>query len=187
MQRLLLGLVLGVLFGLTGCGGCNSPDPGPPPVEWSAEMQTIAGGNNHFALDLYGKLREKPGNLFFSPYSAHTALAMTATGARGTTRDQMVQVLHLPADEQKMLASGDLGRYYAHPRKDFELSVANALWGLTGYPWRPEFLAVQKDRFGAGFRDADFKADPEAQRLKINAWAEEQTRGKIKDLLREGM
>jgi predicted dehydrogenase len=77
-------------------------------------MQAVADGNNKFALDLYAKLREpEKGNLFFSPYSAHTALAMTATGARGTTRDQMVKVLHLPADEQKALASGDLGRLVA--------------------------------------------------------------------------
>ena len=44
-------------------------------------MQVIADGNNRFAFDLYAQLRQKEGNLFFSPYSAHTALAMTATGA----------------------------------------------------------------------------------------------------------
>src|SRR4051794_21541325 len=131
--------VLGVVALLAALGGCRGiksdvePDPGPPPVEWSADMQAVADGHNRFALDLYSKLVEKEkGNVFYSPYSVHTALAMTATGAKGNTRDQMVKVLHLPADEEKALTAGDLGRYYAHPRKDFELSVANALWGRKG-------------------------------------------------------
>ena len=63
-------------------------------------------------------------------YSVHTALGMTASGAKGTTRDEMTKVLHLPDD--KVLVSGDMGRFYGHPRKDFELSVANALWAQDG-------------------------------------------------------
>src|SRR5215216_192065 len=94
--------------------GCHRADPDaapaePPPPSWTPDMQAVADGGNRFALDLYGKLREEKGNLFFSPYSVHAALAMTATGAKGTTRDQMVKALHLPVDEQKVLASGDLG------------------------------------------------------------------------------
>lgn len=159
-----------------------------PPPAWTDDMQSVADGNNKFALDLYAKLRdEQKGNIFFSPYSAHTALAMTATGARGTTRDEMVKVLHLPADEKKAAASGDLGRFYAHPRKEYELSVANALWGQKGYPWRPEFLDLQKARFGSAFHEADFKADPDGERKRINAWVGEKTRDRIKELVGEGM
>jgi serpin B len=187
MRRIALGFSLAVLGGLAGCGNNLPPDPGPPPVEWSADMQAMADGGNRFALDLYAKLREeKKGNLFFSPYSAHTALAMTAAGAKGTTRDQMVKVLHLPADEGKALAAGDMGRFYAHPRKDYELSVANALWGQKGLPWKADFLALQNDRFGAGFHEADFRANPDAERERINKWVEAQTRDKIKDLLQKG-
>jgi serpin B len=39
--------------------------------------------NNQFALELYGKLAAKDGNLFLSPYSISTALAMTYAGAKG--------------------------------------------------------------------------------------------------------
>ena len=174
-----------VTLALTGCGKAAEPAPTPPPVEWTPDVQAVADANNRFAFDLYGKLREKPGNLFFSPFSVHTALAMTATGAKGNTLDEMVKVLHLPGDEAKRLASGDLGRWYGHPRKDYELSVANALWGQKGFPWRPEFLAVQKDRFGAGFNEADFPSNPDAERERINKWVEGQTRDRIKDLLKE--
>ena len=183
-----IAILVGIVV-LAGCRGGNAavpePEPVPSPVEWSAEMQVVSDGNNRFALDLYGKLTEaEKGDLFFSPYSIHTALGMTATGAKGTTRDQMVQVLYLPADQQKALAAGDLGRYYAHPRKDYELSVANALWGQKELPWRAEWLAVQNERFGAGFHEVDFEKDKTGSIDRINGWVEEKTRGKIKGLLK---
>ncbi|QDV39264.1 Serpin (serine protease inhibitor) (plasmid) [Tautonia plasticadhaerens] len=43
----------------------------------------VVRGNTRFALDLYGKLREEPGNLFCSPFSISTGLAMTYAGAGG--------------------------------------------------------------------------------------------------------
>ena len=96
---------------------------------------------------------------------------MTADGANGTTRDQMVNVLRLPDDRNRALAAGDLGRFYTAGERPYELSVANALWGQTGFPWRAEFLTRQKERFGAGFNVADFKKDPEDERVRINRWA----------------
>src|SRR5262249_41424773 len=156
MRRVVLLLGLGVLAVLVGCRGKgpdNRDDPGPPPVEWSADMQAVAEGQNHFACALYANIREteKGQNVFFSPYSAHAAHGMTATGAKGNTRDQMVKVLRLPDDANKMLAAGEMGRFYGHPRKDFEFSVANALWGQKGFPWRPEWVGMQNERFSAGF------------------------------------
>ncbi len=187
MRRVVVLLGLGTLAALIGCRG-NKPDadlePAPPPVEWTADVQWAAEGNNAFALALYKQLseQEKGKNVFYSPYSVHGALAMTATGAKGNTRDQMLKVLRLPTDAQ-VLAAGDMGRYYAHPRKDFELSVANALWGQKGFPWRAEWLAVQNERFGAGFNEADFGGNPEGERLRVNKWVEEKTRDRIKELL----
>ncbi len=190
MRRLVLraGFVL-ILFvsGAVGCGQSARIEAPTPPPPWTDDLQTVADGNNRFALDLYAKLRETPGNLFFSPYSVHAALAMTATGAKGTTRDEMVKVLHLPADEGRMLAAGDLGRFYDHPRTDYEFSVTNALWGQTGFSWRPEFLDVQKTRFGAGFNEADFAANPDAERVRINRWVGEKTRERIPELLKAGI
>ena len=74
-------------------------------------MKALADGNTTFALDLYGKLRVIDGNLFLSPYSVSTALAMTHAGARGETASQMADVLalRLPQDEinQAWPTSGD--------------------------------------------------------------------------------
>src|SRR5436309_15750551 len=75
-----------VLVATAGCSASRT-EPPPPPPPFTEDMQAVADGNNRFAIDLYGKLRDtEKGNLFISPYSVHTALAMTATGAKSNTR-----------------------------------------------------------------------------------------------------
>src|SRR5262249_8779387 len=59
--------------------------------------------SNDFACDLYRGLdQENRGkNLFFSPYSISSALAMTLEGARGDTAAEMRQVMRLPEAMRK--------------------------------------------------------------------------------------
>ena len=45
-------------------------------------------------------MREDKGNVFVSPYSIVTALAMTSAGARGKTLDEMERALSLPEQEK---------------------------------------------------------------------------------------
>jgi serine protease inhibitor len=56
---------------------------------------------NSFACSLYARLVEQDENLFISPFSIGTALAMAAEGARGETAQQMGTVLALPATAQR--------------------------------------------------------------------------------------
>jgi serpin B len=162
--------------------------PVPDPAEG-----VVAAANTAFGLDLYGRLRAEPGNAFFSPFSVSAALAMTAAGARGTTLDEMVKVLRLSADPAKADAGfKNLLITLTTVPEDVrggghELSIANAVWGQKGYPWRKEFLDRIGDSYGAGLHQADFAADPEAGRRAVNRWVETQTRQKIKDLLAEGL
>lgn len=51
---------------------------------------------NPLAFSLYAELAQADGNLFFSPFSIETALAMAAEGARGETARQMANVLGAP-------------------------------------------------------------------------------------------
>jgi serpin B len=76
--------------------GCNSSAGKPTQTDLSDSARWVAGGNNRFAWQLYQGLQGRPGNLFFSPYSISTALAMTYAGARGRTQEQMAEVLCLP-------------------------------------------------------------------------------------------
>jgi serpin B len=153
-----------------------------------ADRAMLTAGNTAFALDLYAQLRKDRGNLFLSPFSISTALAMTAVGAKGQTLDQMRKVLHLP--ENPHPAFGELVRTINATGLDilrgYELTTANALWGQKGVPWQPEFTALTHKFYGAGLNEVDF-IDSEAARKIINDWVAAQTKEKIKDLIPAGI
>jgi serpin B len=79
--------------------GCNSFAAKPAETNLNENARLAARGNNCFALELYQKLQGEKGNLFLSPYSISTALAMTYAGARGQTQEQMAQVLCFPTSK----------------------------------------------------------------------------------------
>ncbi len=69
----------------------------------------------------------------------------------------------------------------------YELRVANALWAEKTYPFAPAYLeTIHKFYNTGGAFPADFKGNPEGERRKINAWVEEQTKGRIRDLIPPG-
>jgi serpin B len=151
-----------------------------PPVKDPAMAAAAAS----FGCDLFAKLRSKAGNLFFSPISIETALAMTAVGARGETRSEMDTVLHLGANAEAG-AGAFLRGLQAAPGAKYQLSVANALWGQQGMPFRQEFLAETNRDYGATLHPVDFR-QPEQARQTINHWVEQQTKDRIKDLFAPG-
>jgi serpin B len=156
-------------------------------VKVTKEVQMLAKSNNEFAFDLYGQLAPDDGNLFFSPTSISTALAMTYAGAEGVTAKEMATTLNFtqPSDEIHS-AFASLMATLSAPEKDYELRVANRLWGQTGYGFLPKYLAITKKEYGAELAQLDFINQPDKSRQEINTWVEEQTNDKITDLLPQG-
>jgi serpin B len=220
--------------------------------------------NSDFAFDLYKQIaKENEGkNLFFSPYSVSSALAMAAEGARGETAIEMGKVLRFPDatrrtgdDAQRIpwetslihtgmselnsklngadddpAKTAEIRAKIVELRKEFkavkvnvaqlkaekkwdewrsahkkerkiaaklnaelskvdqyEIRVANALWGEKTYPFDPNYVKTINKHYdtGGGVFPVDFRTNFEAERLKINGWVEEQTNDRIKDLLPE--
>ncbi|MFO0851592.1 MAG: serpin family protein [Gemmataceae bacterium] len=184
-MRVIFGLFL---VGLLGCVASSTPAPPPPPASPpTAEAKAIAEANNRFALAFYRELAKEPGNVIYSPLSLHAALSMTAAGAKGQTLAEMRQVLHLPDAPAADAGYRDLLGRVSGERPGYRLRTANVVWGQSGYPWQPAFAARLKDGFGSGIQEADFIRQPEAERVRINTWAENETDGRIKDLIAEGM
>ncbi len=156
-----------------------------------ADRTALVQGNTKFALDLYARLKAKDGNLFLSPYSISSALAMTSGGAEAETADEMAKTLHFQLPNDKLHpAFGALMKEIngeADKKRGYKLSVANALWGQKGYPFQAPFLKLTKGNYGAGLNDVDFIGATEAARKTINTWVEKETQDKIKDLLKPGV
>jgi len=159
------------------------------PSARSAQTQSFVDGNTAFALDLYSRLKAAPGNLFFSPYSISTALAMTYAGARGETEKQMARVFHFDKDQHQVHASfGELQHQLneASQQQGIELSIANSLWAQKGHPFLAEFVETAKREYQANINQADFKTAAEAARGEINDWVAQKTKGKIQNILPSG-
>jgi len=146
-------------------------------------------GNTTFAFDLYSQLKAKEGNLFFSPYSISTCLAMTYAGARGDTEKQMAAVLHFTEKQDELhSAFGALQRQLndVGTRKGVELSIANALWAQKGHPFRQEFVKTALGQYEAKLNQVDFKTQADVAVQEINQWVEEKTKNRIQDILAPG-
>jgi serpin B len=172
------------LFGGIGMAGNHNGEQDIP-----NELQ-IAEDNNEFAVDLYQQLRVGDGNLFFSPFSISTALAMAYAGAMGETADEMKTVLRVTKEGEVL--HGTFGNLISSLNKRgeegaYQMSVANALWGQSGIKLLEKYLGLTQSSYGAGLKKVDFISDPEAARQTINAWVEEKTREKIKELLKRGV
>ena len=170
---------------------------GTPQDVGEPTLSELVEGNNAFAFDLFQAVRNKNSNLFYSPYSISVALAMTYTGARTSTEEQMANVLHytLPQDQlhptfnylEYLLTNQEIDEI--RQEEDFILHVANSIWGQDGYSFLPEYLDLIARNYGAELRVLDFgdENNREQARLAINDWISEQTEGKIDDLIRKGM
>jgi serine protease inhibitor len=147
-------------------------------------------GNTAFAFDLYGRLRSQEGNLFLSPYSISTALAMTYGGARGETAAQMAKAMHFGLAQEKLHpAFAALGSELQaiQQKGQVKLAVANSLWPQKGHGFLPAYLDLCRINYGVSVTPLDFIGAAEPARQTINAWVEDKTNRKIQELLKPGI
>ncbi len=205
MKRIFLSL-LAVLLLLSVVGCCaegtqismalsDKPRETSPDISTS-NLTALVDGNSAFAFDLYQALSDQEGNLFYSPYSISLALAMTYAGARGETEEQMADTLQFTLPQDRLhpafngldleLASRGEGAA-GKDEKGFRLNIVNAIWGQKDFEFLAEFLDVLAENYGAGLRLLDFINYPEESRITINDWVSDQTEGRIKDLIPQGV
>jgi len=153
------------------------------PVLAADLSKTTAAANTTFAVELYAKLATEKGNVFFSPYSISSALAMTWAGARGQTADEMAKTLHFAPEVHDGFAALDLRLIGTQP--GYQLSVANRLFVQRGLTLLAPFTTIAREKYRAPVEQVDFAK--EETRLHVNQWVEEQTQKRIKDLIGKGV
>ncbi|XP_048008532.1 leukocyte elastase inhibitor-like [Megalobrama amblycephala] len=152
-------------------------------------MEVLSAANTQFSLNLFKKISggNASGNVFYSPVSISSALAMVSLGARGNTAAQMFKVLGFknPHHSEDQIHSS-FNKFMSElnkPGVPYVLSVANRLYGEQSYQFVEKFLNDAKRYYEAGLEKVDFKTKSEAARVTINKWVEKKTQEKIKDLL----
>ncbi len=163
-------------------------------LEWKKSNPAAAAFDpassvNHLTFDLYNKISaEEKGNLFVSPYSISSALAMVYGGARGETAEQINTTFHFGVEATHPAFSYLRKKLNGIQKKGHvQLNVSNSLWPQINYTFLPGYLALTKEFYGSEIVPVDFKTDTEGARQKINGWVEEQTNDRITDLIPEGV
>ena len=144
----------------------------------------VVTGNHEFAFDMYDQLKNKEGNVFFSPYSISSALAMAYEGANSQTEEEMKNVLHFPDDEIVLRSSfAKLNNVFNNDDTEYKLNVANALWLQHDYQFLPDYLNVVGKYYGGTATNLDFVNENKKSAKEINNWVDDNTNGKIKNII----
>lgn len=183
-------LVCAMALNLTGCAtkvqaadlmeGINANA-----VTGKSADDVFAQSQMRLAVDLFQSsvLESKDENVLISPLSIQLALAMTANGAVGETRDEMEALLG------GEIALNELNEYlfsYVNSlpsAEKYKLQIANSIWFRDDegrLQMEKDFLQKNADYYGA----QAYKAAFDDQTLKdINNWVKNHTEGMIDSIL----
>ena len=159
-------------------------------VEVSAPArERLQQGNRAFAVDIYRELSSAAAsdeNLFLSPHSISTIMAMTYAGARGLTESEMAAALHFDLEQSALHpAMNELSRHFGQvdEQSQLELRALNSIWIQQGFPVEEDYLDVLSQQYDTGVYLVDYENDAEGARGRINDWVFEQTEERIDELL----
>ncbi|XP_007956754.1 thyroxine-binding globulin-like [Orycteropus afer afer] len=162
---------------------CHSP-------QQNITLYKMSSGNADFAFNLYRRFTvETPNkNIFFSPVSISTALAMLSLGARSNTQTQILESLGFNLTVTSM---AEIQQGFQHlicslnlPKKELELHMGNALF--IGKQLKPlaKFLDDVKSLYETDVLSTDF-SNVSAAKQEINSHVEKQTKGKVVGLIQD--
>jgi len=147
----------------------------------TASVHDTAADHNSFAIDLYQALAPEEGNLFFSPLSISTAMAMAYGGAHGQTAAEMAEVLHFPDSNTDLHQSNS---ELIHLLEKDNLHMANSLWPSLDVTLLESYTRDLWQHYGAKSQPLDYSGNPDQAVEIINSWIKEETAGKISNLLK---
>ncbi len=178
----------------------ETPKAGQEPIQTEPEtllddsgatakgISSVVDANNQFTFDFYSNLKDKEdGNIFFSPYSISTALAMTYEGARGQTAKEIQSVFNFPEDSSARRPNF-AAVYNQLNKRDakYKINTANALWVQEDFQLLDDYTNTIEAYYGGKATNVDFAGATEQARKTINTWVENKTNNKIKDLFPAG-
>jgi len=178
-----------IVFGLVLLISFYSCSKEPTKPEDTRELnyaeKSLVESDNKFGLKLFKEIirQESDKNVFVSPLSISMALGMTLNGANGSTRDAMIETLELAGLSEQQINESykSLIELLVGLDPKVKFRIANSIWHRDDMIFEQDFIDLNKDYFDALVSALDFN-DPTAKDI-INAWVEENTNGKIKEIV----
>lgn len=162
----------------------NTPEDKKIPAGNELKVQELVKKNNAFALDIFKKMAGSE-NLFMSPFSISSALAMTYVGAAGETEAEMSKTLHWP--ENTAALHKTFGQLTTDLEKDakskeFTINIANRIYTDKSFQIFQQFSDLNTNAYKATVQSIDF-GKPEEAATTINNWVSGKTEKMIPSLL----
>ena len=167
-----------------------------PPIEEKVLISTLEGiaeiitANNQFAIAMYQQINGQPDqadkNVFFSPYSLSTAMAMVYAAAEGETKAQIQKTFHYPAPAILNPNSAALYNQFNKPNPDYKLATVNDLWMQQGLTPTKSYIDTVQRYYSGQVTALDFEGSPDSARQTINKKIVEKTKQMIPELLPKG-
>lgn len=149
--------------------------------------QTFAKASNTFAAELYQKTIEgKSGNVIISPASVQSAVTLAMFGANGDTKAEMLSGMKYPAGFGDEAIAKNFEVFTENVKKTNGLKIANKVYVMKNYSVKKTFQDVATKSFASEAQSLDFAKNVESSNT-INAWVEDNTNNKIKDLIKPDM
>lgn len=193
-------LALSSIIGLTACN--TIPTQPTDPVDNNSDRDDADGristpegvaqvvqANNQFAVDMYKEVSSSnttTDNVFFSPYSLSTAVAMLYAGAQGDTQAQIQNTFHYPAPLILNANSAALYNRLNASNADYDITTANDLWLKNGLQPKQRYVDTVTRYYGGKVTNLDFANRPEPARQTINNTIAKHTNQMIPELLASG-
>lgn len=187
-------LISSLLIAMAGCSGLSIKSD--PTVKKNEDVKSyeavlsakeitpfsseFTSGINRYGFDVLLDLYDGE-NIAVSPASLELALLMTAMGASGTTRDEMIDVLRMTGLSDEEIRSSVSQLMWRSNNNGME--AANSLWMQEDYGFSGSYLDTCTEDFMADLYSVDFRNDSEGAKDLINAWADDKTHGKIPKIL----
>uniref|UniRef100_A0A183TG78 Leukocyte elastase inhibitor n=1 Tax=Schistocephalus solidus TaxID=70667 RepID=A0A183TG78_SCHSO len=160
-----------------------------------------------FVQSIYSKLHQNdPGNNFFgsfkfifigcatncfvSPLSIYSVLTQLLAGSEKNTREEILRTLKLESCQALGITIQFVCEHITLGLKGgqaTDITQANGIFLQSGFGILDSYPRSIEEHFGASSIEVDYVKNPDDSRHTINQWIENQTNGKIKELLPDGV
>ncbi|XP_056400878.1 serine protease inhibitor A6-like [Hyla sarda] len=180
-------LLLVFSISMTIAGTEAKPKEDHPGGQW--EGDDLSEASMSFAISVYklvsSKTARSPPNVFISPISIYTTLAMLGLGARSSTRQQILGAMCLNDTQGSRILKEDYKSFLAKLRTengDAEFTISNWFFPDDSIKVLPQYKQDVANYYKSSVQGIDF-TDPQNAEQKINEQVSGRTDGKIEDLV----
>ncbi|CAG9858849.1 unnamed protein product [Phyllotreta striolata] len=154
------------------------------PAQQEEPLKEVIDADNKFTSKLMKELSgSEESSYVFSGLSADIITSLLASGAKGSTKSELLLALNLVKnDQQRNDGVKQLTSHLSVDTDKLKILSANKIYPADGFTVSEDFRKTAVDDYDSEVENVDFKNGAQAAGI-INKWVEQKTNGKIQNLI----